>query len=574
MSYPIINYPTKAATDPAVLYRGLGSFWTQIFKDQAFLKGYTTGLAEELIQRYYDLLETVNSYSVKDIDVFHKEKWKPLVIYKSKFGNAPFVFEDKEAVFGPQSSADKYYQDITFQFGFPKKPTADVYLFNAGKDFVNFSIITNKIFDPSVAYIKGADVIIDKGILYFNSNPFEEARIPKLDVVDENGNPSVYTDANGVEYEEKLIILWVYHGEIDTEQLFNSFGYIFNLHLKNTQFFKDILKAIFNLYINGPTVNSVQAICAAFVGITPVIEEVEEVVEIFNDSKYQFVVTDKNVYKFETYHTLKDTVFKGAIVVAGDILVDSISYYDNVITPGWWKNSSALGSKLALSQYLFLGNYKNQLIFPNELDIVSLNSEGDIVFPVSGNAADIKQFHSILNDNKTVNKEILGLTNPGDTVPIQPVDFIMENFLKTNTVLFNFRFDTNALQADFLSLLPILCSQLPPYVFIIFGLELNIDNESYNSFNNSTSIIFDSGTEILNADGSDSTGYIEALSPYGYKDAKNRLFEVSRAIPGLTNESFTTSTGSTMKDGGLLKMHSAGLSTMQVSKLQFLDFVS
>lgn len=541
LNFPIYNYPTNAETDPSVLYRGLGSFWTQIFREKGVIKGYTTAMAEEIIQRYYDLLEAVNGYSVNNVPVFHKEKWKPIIIYKSKFGNVPFVFEEDSAVFGPQASTDLYYRNVVFQFGFPKKPAADVYLYDVGKDFTDFGVIADKIFSPSVFFIKGTDMVLIDGVLYFNRNIFDDPTLVKTNVISENGQPVQYTDANGTVYNEQFIILWAYHAELDRDILFNSFGYLFNLRLKNDQFFKDILGRIFDLYVDGPTVNNIKAICASFIGVTPVIDAEEEVVEVFNDGKYKFVITDKNVYKFETFQTILAKVKPGAIVYAGDILVNAIEYYDNISAPGWWKGSGIVNDKTALSQFLFLGDYKSQFVVSNSLDVVTLDANGDIVFPIEGIPSDVHLFHEQLNLSKETIKPLLGLEQPGDSVPIQPLDWLMENFLKNNTAFLRFRFSSNLLQSQFLSLLPILKSQLPPYIYLIFALELVMANEVYDQLNNSTPIVFDSGTETLNADGSNSVGMIEDLAPYGYKNARDRLFELSLGIPIQTYEIVATS---------------------------------
>ena len=69
MDFPINK--TGSVTDPVFLYRSLGSFWTDIFQDKETLKGYTKGQAEEITQRYLDLIEAINSFSATDIDVFH-----------------------------------------------------------------------------------------------------------------------------------------------------------------------------------------------------------------------------------------------------------------------------------------------------------------------------------------------------------------------------------------------------------------------------------------------------------------------------------------------------------------------
>lgn len=590
LDFPINNYPTKAETDPEVLYRSLGTFWTNIFQDKLVLRGYTTALAEEIIQRYYDLTEVVNSYSVKDVPIFHKEKWKPILVYKSKFGSEPFVFEQGKATFGPQSENDVYYRDVVFQFGFPKRPTANVYIVNVGDDFKDFGVIADKIFSPSRVFMKGTDVVLIDGTLYFNYNIFDDPNIARMEVIGENGQVETFIDVNGNTQNEELIILWAYHAELDQNILFNNFGYIFNLHLDNDQFFKDILKAVFDLHVAGPTVANIKTICASFMGIKPITESEETVVEIFTDSRNQFVVTDHNVYKFELEHTLRTDVVVGKTFFVGDILVSAVEYYDNVQTPGWWKSSMTLNNKLALSQYLFLGDYEKQLVFPNELDLITLDAAGNIVFPVEGVSTDVAQFNAHLNSdtvNKAAIKAEFNLINAGDAAPIQPVDFLMENFLKMNTIFLKFQFISHNEQSKFLALLPILRAQLPPYVYIIFGLDLQIDTESYENLNDATVISFDTGDLTLNSDGSNSTGQIENLAPYGYRDVETRLFAISLSIPDPDYEIVGTESGTadpsfnaakaagrvlTMKDGAPLHAPTAGESTQTFSKLVLLDF--
>lgn len=574
---PIYNYPTKDRTDPEVLYKSLGSFWTQIFQDKEVIRGYTLGLAEELIQRYYELLEAVNAYSVKDIDVFHKEKWHPIIVYRSKFNTAPFVFKANDAVFGQQSVNDKYYQNVIFQFGFPKTPSADVYLYSVGNQFKDFGIIADRVFDPKSIYINGTDVVLTDGVLYFNKNIFDDPNFPKLDVISENGEPVIFTDANGTEQQEQIAILWAYRSYIDDSRLYYNFGYIFNLNLNNDEFFKQILVGIINLHIDGPSISAIKNICLAFLGIKAVSNDTETVSEIFEDDYYKFVITDNDVYKFDKLYTIKSEVVPNAIFNKGFVFVDAVEYFDNVETPRWWKSPLALNKKLALSQHIFLGGYSNQLVFKTELDLITLDEVGKVVFPVEGTTADVNLFNQLLNEDTASVvklKNEFNLKNPGDAAAIIPIDFLMENFLKNNTSFFKFNFITNALQAKFLNLIPLLRTELPPYVYFIFGLNFRLDNEDYAKLNNSIKIKFEDSTQLLNADGSNGDGIIENLAPYYYNDIKTRLFQLSLSPTTTPPNEFVGVDGiyARMKDGAPLKVPTTGESTATFSKLQLLDF--
>src|SRR4051812_8757924 len=127
--FPINNFPSNTVTDGGYLYRSLGSFWTTMFQERETIKGYSIGQAEEMIQRYLDLIESINSYSVKEVSIFHRTKWLPIILYKSKFNRVPFVFEENQATFGAQAADDLYYNNVIFQFGNYKTPAAEIFVY-------------------------------------------------------------------------------------------------------------------------------------------------------------------------------------------------------------------------------------------------------------------------------------------------------------------------------------------------------------------------------------------------------------------------------------------------------------
>lgn len=603
MDFPIDTYPTNTITDPNFLYRSLGSFWTSIFQERGTLKGYTLGHAEEIIQRYYELIETINAYSVKNIDVFHKEKWKPLVVYKSKFNREPFVFEQDKAVFGVQPEEDAYYQGITFQFGFDKTPVTDVYVYDVGDEVSGVGVIAERVIDPKVTLIYGTDISLVEGSLYFNKNIFENPDIPKSAVIGENGQPVTFTDNNGNVFEEEFLILWMYNSDLDVKALYYNFGYIFQLNLTNDQYFKDLLISVFDLFVDGPTVNNIKGCCAAFLGV-PIVLNAEETVEwIFSDNQFQYVVTDKECYKLDKRYTLVSSLIIGAVLHVGDVFVFNIEYFDNLIaaslqyyTPtsssyGWWQKEGIIDGKLALSKYLFNGEYIQQLLFSTELDVITLDENGNLVFPVEGLPQDVATFHAYINSaaNKEQIKEALGLTDPGDAYPTVPVNFVMENFLKANTAMLKFDFYNDPQRASFLNLLPIIRKHIPAYVYLILKITMTQPTDTYDQLNDSITITFDTGDQILNADGSNSTGEIEDLAPYYYRNVNERLFEISLLVKKNPTDELPYDYVATdedlvdgsvvaegrlllVKDGKPLRPIPEGATTAQYNNLSLLDF--
>lgn len=594
----IISYKNRPSTDSEFLYRSLGSFWTQLFQDKEVLKGYTLSQAQELTQRYTDLVETIRSYSVEDIPILHKEHWKPIQILKSKLNKTPFVFEKNKAVFGKQSSEDIYYRDMIFKFGIDKESSELVFQYFVGPEFKKFGVIADRILAPKELFIYGTDVVLDNGTLIINRDVFDSTNIEKYDVVGENGEPVTFIDNEGNTQQEQSAILWIYNCELDQSNLYKNFGYLFNLKIKNNEVYKEVLKATIKLFVSGPTINNIQTLCASILGI-PVVRNREEIIEdVFSDSINKFLITDKEAYKLPLTATLKNSQI-GAKLYAGELISNDIDFYDNSYNvEGWWKKADLVPDKLAFSRYLFLGSYLGQLSFSNNLETVYLDSIGNIVFPVIGHPDDVIKFNQFINSStakKNKLKLYFNLTSPGDSAIFTPLDFIMDNFMKLNVAYLGFKFNSLESMSYFLSLIPIIKETIPPYIYLILKLDLTIPDEEYSNLNGPF-VQIDSGLTapypgddpaiywLLNADASDSDGYIEIpTGETGYTDITNRLFEIGRAMPTqpmelvtsldmVDDEVYDAGRLLTVAPGALLYDIPDGATTASYNKLLFLDF--
>jgi hypothetical protein len=284
--------------------------------------------------------------------------------------------------------------------------------------------------------------------------------------------------------------------------------------------------------VNGPTVNAVKAILAAFNGV-PVVTHKKEIVEdIYQDGLHKYVVTDKSVYRFEVYQNVLPSVIVGSYVYAGDILIDVIQYFDVVTEPNWWKTKIA-GDKLALSSHIFVGNYKHQLFFSTKTELANISNDGVVHFPVTGTDDDVAEFHRYINSPENVSgvKAALRLKNPGNTAVINPVEFIFDNFIKSNTSLIKFNFNSPEELSAFFGVLPFIQEYLPPHVYLLFYINLNITAEVYSGLNSLYTIPGYPNVR-LSIDGSKSDGMrpdISGDSINYYKDYKNRLFAISKS---------------------------------------------
>jgi hypothetical protein len=526
------QYPANDYTNSNNVLVSLGSFWTQVFQEQGTLRGYTLGMAEELIQSYITLVETLNSYSIKDIPVFATTKWQPIIIKKSQFSQVPFKFQTNSAVFGAQPGSDRFYAGKVFQFGKPESPTANVYSATPSVPLRKFSVIADRIISPSFIAVNGVHVTTDQAYnLYFNSDIFNNSNIPRASIISDNGSPSTYTNAEGDVVNDELMILWCYNAENDAEYIYDNFGRLFEFKLPSSEVYKGMLEAIFNLFVSGATVNAIKSIMAAFNGITPVKNTVETIQEIYRDNLFQYVVTDKEVYRFQTYQQLV-SINAGDQVYGGDILINAVEYYDAVVSNDWWKSAIST-PKLGLSSQIFLGNYKHQLFFSTTAELVTLSLDGNINFPVLGEPADVEEFNRQLNhpENKQAAIVALGLKNPGSAVVINPVDFLFNNFFKNNTALLKFNFYSEEELATFFSYFPMMKQYLPSHVYVLLYVNLNIPSEEYARMNSRYSLPNFPNTP-LSIDGSSSNGLrIQAYptDPDYYKNYRDRLFCISES---------------------------------------------
>jgi len=508
--------PSDPSTNAGFLFNCLGSFWTSLFSETNTIKGLTIGQSQELIQAYQNLSEEIDSYGVSSCPIYHKEVWQPLTILKSQLNESPFVFEPNEAVFGPQPSTDNLYANQVFQFGFPKSPTQFVYSYTPTIDIGNFSIIANNVYTPSVYYVANVDVSLQDGTLYFNKNPFANPNNNITNVIGTNGVPTTYVDKNGVVQQEQLLILFCYNVNLDENNLYNNFGYVFGINQPSSEQYKNILKGFFTIGAGGANILSLKNLLAYIGGIVPVIEKSEIVQYVATTEYNQLVVTDKHSYSFDLTEKLLSSVIPGAVFYAGQVFTNLFSYYDSVTTQQWWKIVFTGNTPVPFSSYLFFGNYQYQLLFPNSLQLLTLSPGGVLNFPVQGNTQDVQTFQNYINQpaNQSQIIEALGLgqtSNPLTNTlsyPLNPVDFIFENFLQNNTACLVFNFSSVDQTTMFLTLFKEIRQYLPAHVYFLCLVTVSVGTDVFDSLNN----IDNSG---YNSDGTNAAGNYKNSSPYG-----------------------------------------------------------
>lgn len=473
------------------LLNSLGFFWSELFGEKNTIKGYSFAQSEELIQRYYDLIETVASHSVVDIPVLHTERWSPLRIRKSLLGKTPLVLTPETSseawVIGAQGAGD--YNGVTFTLG-KSKPTADgVYVYPLPEGLKKFGLIANRILRPSLLFPIGSSVKVTDSVMYFDQNIFLLPEITRYTVVDEVGAPKTFINTQGEQEVDEEAIVWVYHGEVDSSLLQVNFGAMFDITLKSTEGHKQVLQSLMKLTVSGPSVAAIRGLMSAFVGVRLIQETGEVVEDIINHQGTTTVITSKNSYAFDSNsYSLKPNVVVGTSLGLGDPVCDAVEYHDYVTSKDWWNRTYQktagvpLFPEVSLGKHLFLGNYKYGLIFENAFRAVYYDSSGSITFPVLGNSEDIIEFHRVINLNAAELAAALGLTKPAagdapDTVTINPLDFVFSNFLKTTSGVVKAKFKSLTDSLDFMENFGTVRSSLPINAYLLFFIDVDLPTE-------------------------------------------------------------------------------------------------
>jgi hypothetical protein len=532
-----LNFPAGDVTDGQHLYRTLGSFWSQIFQDRNELKGYTTALAEEVIQSYYNLIETVNQYSVKDIDLFHKEKWLPLVIKKSEYNKAPFVYSPNGAVFGYQPESDLFYANQLFRFGFPKETLGgQIFSFTPKIKLSSPGLVANRVIAPSLLLIPGVDVVLNENTLYFKTDLFNNEYIPKAKVVEDLGKVATYKTSEGELVEDEFIVLWMYMASVDDSQVYKNFGTIFDINLPTSESYKNLLGAIINLQVEGATITALNSMFAMLVNAPVAIESREVIEHMYSDERYQYAITDKHVYKIPADQYFRGDLNEGSVIFSGEPLTEHIQIVDTAIDPLWWK-TELYSSKLGFPSHVFAANTEQQLFFVNTDEVITYLGalpapNNRLVFPVEGRPEDVQAFQDYINQPARKQKLLQALQfkeGQTTTMVINPVDFLFVNIFKNNTLLLKLDFYNRERLDLFFSLFSTLQPLLPAHVFTLVLLKLQLAEETMTNLNSKLRIP-GFPDELFSIDGSSGLNGSrpgDLSDPDYYKDYINRLFCVS-----------------------------------------------
>jgi hypothetical protein len=459
-------YPESDFSQGTDLLVQIGGFWSQFFDDVEILRTQMRNLGALHDQVTVDYDKTVASLSRFQIPVFHTENWYFITLRKSDrnrilnlYGD-PLTYGQGSLVYGGPTSIENI-------FPLPDTPFGPI----ARAQFTLY----NRLVSPSRTLTSGLDFSLDdqRDAIVFRDDPFEDELIAKRDIFDENGA-----------LVDEEIGLWLFKGEFDQELVYRHYGFVVKAKQPSSQFYKDMVNALWDMHVAGPTLASLQEFLASVSG-NPVIRNDRETVEVIRpEIDRTVVVTDKEFYEFP---------FDAAIIVAvGDVLFagDVMSNAAEVIELCGAQQDLSSIAAISLGRGFVSGNFLGELTFENK--VVSLNYRGVdedgkafVDFEISGFPADVEAFWQRTQDNgkepgqQTLAELLDTRANPtGQPEPpvlpstINPLEFMVDNLLRNNLFLMRMRPAAFAAGAPGLGQFKHLRRVIPPHTTYVTIVEL------------------------------------------------------------------------------------------------------
>ena len=477
----------------------LGMFWTKLYEDADLAEALQHGQGVLAAQLYLNYLEAVGFLGRKNLPVFHRERWHPVIIRRSERnkGNANALRLDMEppVKVGAQPHGTAYPAGRVYKVGgHAEYSHATSYPLPEGMADA-LTCICDNIAKPEVVLLRGVDFIVRNETVLFlrDRDPFDNMTFPRRIAAIEGR-------------EDEEIMLWCSDTLIDKDQVYQHLGYVLGIHTASTEFYKKMLNGLWDLYTDGPKISILRAAIGAMLGEPTIIHAHETVEAILEDGDTLQIVTDREVYRVNPDATLRTNIEIGAELRGGDFLTETIRLYDN-LNP---RKTFALGEYGdRLRQDVFSMFFGPELLAASVnfgvgaswdmQDIVyageDANGNPKLKFKLYGNPEDVDIFWDYFwsqVEKRNISSETCFTGYIDDIVVpvsgavygrVEPLKFIMENFMIANAAILVV--DSDKLtdppkDRDPVSLLTYLAGTLPAHTLLRIVEQRHVRSDSYD----------------------------------------------------------------------------------------------
>jgi hypothetical protein len=454
-----------AFDDPDKLLGMIGSFWRNVYEGSFLVESLLHARAQLDAEAHLRLLDLVASMSRLTVPVFHRKNWTFLTLRESGKNETELSRFDGSLAFTDGSPA---------RFDTPRP--GELHAWAVPPGFVAANVVLNRITDASLVLTAGTDFTVADGVIRFRDDPFADDRVAKRELVQD-----------GVVVDREAA-LWAYGGEWDWDTVYQQFGYVLGLKRASSGEYRDLVNAVFDALVQGPTAASVEAAFSAVCGI-PLAAGDEVVEEVWRDAAHLWVATDKTVYKFGAGAV--PLVTPGQLLEPGQPVVRGLRFID--LNRG---HAAVVGGlrALVLGRGVLAAGFYQELMFEDtEVPLaVEYDAAGraKVSWELAGFPGDVEAFFDDLHAAGVANGETLAHlldTRPAEAkaafrepppaaLPptINPLKFLCDNVLRNNAVVVHCRpseFGPNALGLG--AAAQILRRVVPPQTLCLVVAELS-----------------------------------------------------------------------------------------------------
>ena len=417
----------------------------------------------------------LGSLSRQQLTLYQRQWWKMLVFKQSELGGveeARIQYGQSGLVYGGGSR----YGDLDGE---------DQYRYPLDAEIVGAPLLVNRRSGSTAVLVRGIDYELYPGYISFKVDPFADERLTTREV---------YEDGDLADYE---VAVWAFAGDLDKDHVWDHAGYVVGWRYATSQAYKDYVNAAWDMHSWGPTTLSLRKVIAGALGVP--LAAGDETVERIFETDHLFIITDRQVYRYELGSNA--TVAEGDTIKEGDTLTDALQFtelFGNVQDLDDYEG-------IVLSDAMLKDDYLGSLYFVNDdetLTYVGVDDDGyaEVQFPVSGFPLDITTFwetvHArgkaqgitlahMLDTRENGNGEPLAYHLPNTVNPME----IITELIGANFMLVKVRTAVTDDDAPGIHALGVMRELLPPGMGVIFYVELEADQDTYESEDVSDGVI-------------------------------------------------------------------------------------
>lgn len=378
------------------LLEGIGSFWIYYFKNMPEIAAYDNAVFLRYAAIYQKLIDILMTDSIVECPLYNKDEWVPLKLSGySISGKIPRYTEDRLVAYDSlyydrdagivtitlpdttiykvldilllgaisiwdtlELSEEDIYEDggrkkidvpHSPMFAILQQPIPGIsqaieaeihfdlhvdmhywYPYVLDSDIDNIPLLLNKILFPEVMLEKDVDYEITteydpdtneflRKVLYFKEDPLNNPYIPVTRVG-----------------EEYIIGLWCSRIDYDERYLARMYGNIAGTIKPSSEAYREFLRGIFFMYLNGPVLKALEAGANLILGVPLVKTDGELVSSIEEEGDRLVIYTDKYRYEYKLGSKLQVEI--GDTVNAFDTLATAVTVDDFLTKHEWWED--------------------------------------------------------------------------------------------------------------------------------------------------------------------------------------------------------------------------------------------